>query len=185
MAATARRGAPPESRGGSFDCVQGDIRTASVGRVFDAVISLFHVVSYQTQNVDVVRTFSNAARHLRPNGVFLFDVWHGPAVLSERPAVRVKRVEDDRTRLIRIAEPDLDMNSNIVTVKYTMLAESRTSSKWTNFGEEHAMRYFFPVEIDLLATQTGLAVEQTEEFLTGGRVTDRTWGVAYLLRKHG
>ena len=52
---------------------------------FDAVIALFHVVSYQTTEHDLRATFATAARHLNPGGVLLFDVWHGPAVLAQQP----------------------------------------------------------------------------------------------------
>ena len=50
---------------------------------------------YRDSDADVESAFANAARHLKPGGIFLFDVWHAPTVLSERPTVRVKRVEDD------------------------------------------------------------------------------------------
>jgi SAM-dependent methyltransferase len=169
---------------GSFECIKGDIRTVQLNRVFDAVLSLFHVVSYQTSNSDVLQTFSNAARHSRPQGLFLFDVWHGPAVLGERPSVRVKRVEDENTRLTRIAEPELDTNSNVVTVRYTIFAESKADGHMTTFRENHRMRYFFPVEIGFLAKQSGFEVEKTEEFLTRQRPSENSWGVMYLLRKH-
>ncbi len=154
---TAARSAPPlpsQSGGGSFDCVKGDIKTIELDSVFDAVVSLFHVVSYQTRNSDLLETFSNAARYLNWKGFFFFDVWHGPAVLNERPSVRVKRVEDENTRLTRIAEPELDVNAGVVTVRYSMLAESKGDGRLTRFGEEHRMRYLFPAEIDLLAGQT-------------------------------
>jgi SAM-dependent methyltransferase len=168
---------------GSFDCVHGDIRVANLEAKFDAVLSLFHVVSYQTSNKDLLDTFGNAARHLDEGGVFFFDVWHGPAVLAERPSVRVKRVEDESTYLTRIAEPELDTNRSIVTVRYTMLAQSKADGTLTNFAEEHHMRYLFATEIDLLARQTGFTVERSEEFMTGRPASDSTWGVAYLLRK--
>lgn len=168
---------------GNFDCMQGDIRVVNLGRTFDAVLALFHVVSYQTGNDDLLRTFGSAARHLRSGGIFLFDVWHGPAVLHERPSVRVKRVEDENTRLIRIAEPELDTNAGVVTVRYTMLAESKADGKLARYGEEHHMRYLFPSEIDLLAGQTGFEVQRSEEFRTGKPPGESTWGVAYLLRK--
>ena len=116
-------------------------------------------------------------------GIFLFDVWHGPAVLKERPSVRVKRIEDDKTRLTRIAEPEMDTNTNSVTVRYTMLAESKADRRLTTFGEEHKMRYLFPTEIEFLASQTGFQVERSEEFLTRDIPSESTWGVAYLLRK--
>ena len=183
MVNAARNSSSPLSRSGSFECIHGDIRTVALGRTFDAVIALFHVVSYQTDNEDVRLTFASALRHLPEGGLFLFDVWHGPAVLSERPSVRVKRMEDNATMLTRIAEPELDTNSSVVTVRYTMLAESKGDGRLTTFQEEHRMRYFFPVEIELLAEQSGFLVERREEYLTGKPASEQTWGVAYLLRK--
>ena len=50
----------------------------------DAVVSLFHVVSYQTTNGRVLDMFRNARDHLEPGGLFLFDVWYGPQ--SRRPS---------------------------------------------------------------------------------------------------
>jgi SAM-dependent methyltransferase len=169
--------------GVAFECTQGDIRTVDVGRSFDAVLSLFHVVSYQTTNVDVLQTFASASRHLPLGGIFFFDVWHGPAVLTQRPSVRVKRVESDTLRLVRIAEPELDTNAGVVTVRYNIHAETKADGRWTTFNEEHRMRYFFATEIDLLARATGFVVERSEEFLTGRPPSEQTWGVAYLLRK--
>jgi SAM-dependent methyltransferase len=124
MVAEAQRHAVSRPAGdGGFACCQGDIKTVDLGNVFDAVISLFHVVSYQTCNADLIATFRNAARHLKGGGIFFFDVWHGPAVLRERPSVRVKRIEDENLRVTRIAEPKLDVNAGVVTVVYTILAD--------------------------------------------------------------
>ncbi|PZR72031.1 MAG: SAM-dependent methyltransferase [Chthoniobacterales bacterium] len=168
---------------GIFDCVQGDIQTTTLNRPFHAVLALFHVVSYQTTDADVDRTFANAARHLSADGIFFFDVWHGPAVLHERPAVREKRVEDATTLLTRLAEPRLDVDRHTVTVRYSITAQSKIDNQITEFQEEHCMRYFFPEEITSFARKTGFNVERSEEFLTAQPPSDRTWGVAYLLRK--
>jgi SAM-dependent methyltransferase len=168
---------------GSFDCRQGDVKTVDLHEVFDAVISLFHVVSYQTGNLDLIATFRNAARHLNDGGLFFFDVWHGPAVLWERPTVRVKRIEDQSTRLTRIAEPTMDFNAGVVTVSYTIFAESKRDANLTSFQEDHRVRYLFPSEIQFLAQHTGFSVLHTEEFLTGAAPSERSWGVAYLLQK--
>ena len=186
MVAEAGRDAPTGSQlGGKFNCRHGDIRTVDLQSAFDAVISLFHVVSYQTCNLGLIATFTNAARHLDEGGIFFFDVWHGPAVLCERPAVRVKRIEDENTRLTRIAEPKLDVNAGVVTVRYTVFAESKCDASLTTFEEDHHIRYLFPSEIQFLAHQTGFSMLHTEEFLTGGVPSESSWGVAYLLKKHG
>lgn len=168
---------------GSFTCRQGDVKTVDLHEVFDAVISLFHVVSYQTCNLDLIATFRNAACHLEEGGLFFFDVWHGPAVLWERPTVRIKRIEDESTRLTRIAEPKLDTNAGVVTVSYTIFAESKRDASLTTFHEDHHMRYLFPSEIQFLAQHTGFSMLHTEEFLTGDAPSESSWGVAYLLQK--
>lgn len=104
-------------------------------------------------------------------------------MLRERPSVRVKMVEDENKRVTRIAEPELDANAGVVTVRYTLFVESKADGRITTFDEDHPMRYLFPVEIALLGDRTGFIVERSEEFPTGNTPSESTWGVAYLLRK--
>jgi SAM-dependent methyltransferase len=185
MLAAARRASAGllPSGPGRFECEEGDIRTIRLPQKFDAVIALFHVVSYQVTNDDLARTFATAAHHLRPAGVFLFDLWHGPAVLRERPAVRMKYLEDERSRLWRVAEPSVDTQTGTVTVGYTILVSSKADARLSTVHEEHRMRYLFPTEIDMLAANAGLRIERCEEPVTGRPPSDATWGVAYVLRK--
>jgi hypothetical protein len=50
-------------------------------------------------------------------------------------------------------------------------------------NEEHRMRYLFQSEVDFLGAQTGFEVERSEEFVTGQKSSEDTWGVLYVLRK--
>ena len=174
---------PSAEMPGSFTCEVGDICTANLGRTFDAVISLFHVISYQTTNQALRAAFEVAASHLAPGGLFFFDVWHGPAVLSERPSVRVKEVADESHRIKRTAQPELDTNRSTVKVVYQMECEDRKSGEAFRFSEEHLMRYLFPTEVDFLAQGCGLRRVATEEFLTGHAPSPSTWGVTYVLQR--
>jgi SAM-dependent methyltransferase len=174
---------PVTATGGSFTCEVGDVRSANLGRTFDAVIALFHVISYQTTNEDLRAAFHVAARHLAPGGVFLFDVWHGPAVLTEGPKERVKNVADKRFEVTRTARPELDSNRSTVKVTYEMQCRDRESGEVAIFSEEHLMRYLFPTEIELLARGCGMRLMKAEEFYTGRPPSASTWGVAYLLQK--
>ncbi len=167
---------------GSFEFQKGDVRTIRLQQLFDAVVSLFHVVSYQVSDSDVYSTFSNASRHLRPKGVFLFDVWHAAAVLAQRPVVRVKRAQHENLSLIRIAEPALDTKTCSVDVRYTIILKSADECV-TVFEERHKMRYFSAADIDHFAEKTGFEVLRSEEFLTQKVPSEGTWGVLYLLRK--
>jgi SAM-dependent methyltransferase len=166
-----------------FACEVGDLRAFRAGRTFDAVISLFHVISYQTTDADLAAAFETAAVHLRPGGLFLFDVWHGPAVLARRPEARVKEVADARRRVRRDATPTLDETKNLVTVTYQMACEDRTTGDRARFSEDHRLRYLFPAEIERLAGAAGFEISYGEEFLTRAPPSTETWGVAYLLRK--
>src|SRR4051812_48823482 len=50
--------------------VQGDVRTVRLGKTFDVVASLFHVMSYQTTNADLCAALDTIREHLAPGGLF-------------------------------------------------------------------------------------------------------------------
>lgn len=163
----------------------GDACTVRLGRMFDAVISLFHVVSYQTTNDEVAAIFDTATRHLRPGGLFLFDVWYGPAVLSQRPTVRVKRMRNDRITVTRTAEPVLHANSNIVDVHYEIFSTDLATGRIDRIEEDHSMRYFFMPELAAFGRTAGFAIAHAEEWMTSREPSIDTWGVCFTMRKEG
>lgn len=132
---------------------QGDVRTYRAGIMTDVVTSLFHVFSYQSTNDDLLAAFQTAAAHLRPGGVLIFDYWFGPAVLTQRPEVRVKRLENDKLRVMRVAEPTMNPSDNRVTVNYTVLIDAKTDGRSERVQERHDMRYLFVPEIEGISRQ--------------------------------
>lgn len=182
--ARERAGATPPTAG-PLAFIAGDARSIRLGRTFDAVISLFHVVSYQTTDNDVAAMFTTAAEHLRPGGLFLFDIWYGPAVLSQRPTVRVKRMRNDRIAVTRTAEPTLHANTNIVDVHYEVFATDLATGRIDRLEEDHSMRYFFLPELTAIGRAAGLSIEHAEEWLTGHEPSTETWGVCLTMRKTG
>jgi SAM-dependent methyltransferase len=166
-----------------FTCQQGDICSVRVGRTFDAVLSLFHVISYQITNADLAAVFTRAREHLKPEGVFIFDFWYSPAVYSQRPSVRVKRMADKQLEIIRLAEPVIHPNENRVDVNYTIFARDLVSGTVEMATETHPMRHFSLPEIDLLATENGFERIITEEFLSSKPAGEDTWGVCVTLKR--
>lgn len=136
----------------------GDIRTLRLDRQFDAVVSLFHVFSYQSTNEDLDRAFHTASSHLRVGGALVFDFWHGPGVLSDRPAVRVKDMADASTALLRIAEPSFHPSENCVDVHYRILLTERSTQTLHSIQETHRMRYLFMPELQRLTASHGLRI---------------------------
>ncbi len=166
-----------------FTSMQGDIRTTNAGRCFDAVISLFHVMSYQVSNEDITSAFSNAATHLKPGGLFIFDFWYSPAVYALKPETRVKRMSNVKLNITRIAEPKIYLNDNKVDVHYTIYTQDVSSQQYHVFEEVHTMRHFSLPEIDLLAQHTGFERVSSEVFLSGEIPSEDSWGVCVILRK--
>ncbi|MCX7180731.1 MAG: class I SAM-dependent methyltransferase, partial [Proteobacteria bacterium] len=166
-----------------FQCQQGDICAVRLGRQFDAVLSLFHVVSYQVSNEALLALFTRAAEHLKSNGLFIFDIWYSPAVYAQRPDVRIKRMSDSDVEITRIAEPVIYPNENRVDVNYTILARNLATGDYQTFVETHPMRHFSLPELDLLAGLSGFHRIAAEAFLTGDEPSEATWGVCLVLRK--
>lgn len=166
-----------------FSCQQGDICEVRLGRTFDAVLSLFHVVSYQIGNQAVQSVFARAAEHLLPGGLFLFDIWYSPAVYAQKPEVRIKRLADADVEITRIAEPVIYPNENRIDVNYTIHARNRADQCCTVITESHPMRHFSLPELEIIAGHAGFECLTAEEFLSGNPPGEDTWGVCLVLRK--
>lgn len=161
----------------------GDIRTYRTEQTFDVVLSLFHVFSYQTTNEDLIKTFQTAAAHLNPGGILIFDFWYGPAVLTQRPEIRVKRLEDEKIRITRIAEPVLKVNENVVDVNYTMFVEDKSTREIAQMQELHKMRYLFLPEIEMIVADL-FSSQKIVSWMTGRHPIVDDWGVVSVMRRN-
>jgi SAM-dependent methyltransferase len=167
-------------RGARAEFFEGDLRSVRLGREFDVVVSLFHVMSYQTTNADLAAAFATLRAHLAPGGLFIFDCWYGPAVLNLRPAVRVLRLEDDATAVTRLAEPVLHPNANSVDVNYHVFVKDKQTSEVSELREKHSMRYLFAPEVEFLLASAGLAQRGLEAFMAEGGPGLETWTAVFL-----
>ncbi len=166
-----------------IECYVNDCSEFSLDKKYDAVISLFHVISYITENDKIIKTFQNVYSHLQPGGIFLFDVWYLPAVYNFKPETRIKRIENEELKITRLAEPVIHYKKNVVDVNYEVIIEEKQNGKITRINETHPMRYFSLPEIQLLASSTGFEIIETEEWMTGKEPTEKTWGVCFILRR--
>lgn len=166
-----------------FVCQQGDITTVHLGRTFDAVLSLFHVISYQTTNEEVQSVFARASEHLKTGGLFVFDIWYSPAVGAMRPETRIKRIANESVEIVRIAEPVIIPNSNRVDVCYQIFVKNPNTGSIEELQERHSMRHFSLPELTLFGQLNGMQLIGAEEFLTGSPPGESTWGVCVIFRK--
>lgn len=136
---------------------KGDLQTIDLCKQFDSVLMMFAVLGYQLTNEGIEAALRTVQRHLKPEGLFICDVWYGPAVLSIRPTDRIKIIPTERGKIIRTASGSLDTFWHLSTVHYHLwqLEDQRVISE---SEEIHRMRYFFPQELALFMSNVGLTL---------------------------
>ena len=132
-----------------FEC--GDIRNVRLDAKYDVIVSLFHVMSYQTENKDLSDVFKTAQKHLNPNGVFIFDCWYGPGFLTDLPATRQKEIESANIHVHRTSTSQIDYHNNTVDVHFEVSVKHKESKEEDIIRETHKMRYLFIPELHFFA----------------------------------
>jgi SAM-dependent methyltransferase len=179
----ARAQAKADVAGASVTLLEGDVRDVDAGGPFDVVTSMFAVVSYQLTNADLAAMFSTARRHLEQGGLFVFDGWFGPAVLTERPEVKTKVVtEPSGDTITRVARPVLDIVAQTVEVNYDV-ARERDGRLIEKTSESHAMRFLFAREIELFLSAAGFELVAFGPFMELDRtITEHDWNFSAVAR---
>jgi SAM-dependent methyltransferase len=180
--AEAKKSALPTEVSKRIRFSSGDVRNVRVPARFDVVLALFHVASYQVSNDDFLKFLITARSHLGSGGVLVFDFWYGPAVLSQRPETRVRRIETSTEWLVRIAEAESDYKDNIVTIKYEVICGSKETGLVTRFDECHRMRFLFLPEVRLFADSVGIEITQAHEWMESTSPTEQSWSACVVAK---
>jgi SAM-dependent methyltransferase len=162
---------------------QGDACEAGAERGFDAVVSLFHVASYQNDRDRLEALFRTAHAALKPGGVFFFDYWYGGAVLAQGVETRVKVIEQAPLRLTRIAQSQHDEQKATVLVNYTLFCEDTERSTIRRVDETHRMRYWFPFEVEASLKNSGFEPAGHHAWLSGAAPNTTDWAAYSIARK--
>lgn len=162
--------------------LEGDIRTYESALRFDTIISLFHVMSYMTTNEDLNQTFKTVKKHLRSGGIFVFDCWHGPGVLNDKPVSRSKYFENELVSITRNARPVLFPAKNTVDVNFDIIIHNKKTNDEIKLQELHSMRYLFIEELKSIVDINGLEIIHMEEWVTKNILTENSWNACYVCR---
>jgi SAM-dependent methyltransferase len=168
-----------------IEWIKGDIRDVQLSRQFDAGLFMFSVLGLLQTNQDVMAVFQNARKHIRPDGLILFDVWYGPAVLTIKPSDSTKIMPKPDGKMIRIGTSKLDSRHHLCEVRFNLwnLVGDRVASETE---EVQIVRYFFPMELELILNQTGFSLLSLTSFPTLDRPADETtWNAFGVARAVG
>lgn len=163
--------------------VHADLTTVRLGgEPFDAAIMMFNVLGYQVTNQALREALRSVRAHLRAGGLFVCDVWYGPAVLAVRPSERTKVVPTGDGQIIRSVRPTLDVLAHRADVEYRVW-RLRGREVVADMSELHRLRYFFPQELALLLEDADMELTALRGVgAHEGPPTESTWTVVAVGR---
>jgi SAM-dependent methyltransferase len=166
--------------------IEADARKTNLGGQYDAAIMMFAVLGYQTSNDDVIETLEKIRKHLRPDGLLISDVWYGPAVLTQKPSVRLRTTDVDHVHIMRFSRGELDTQNNICRVFFKLWRiKDDTILAYTE--EIHDMRYFFIPELTAFLNATDFEPIGYWEFSTEHAAAEwgpdeTTWNIIFAAK---
>lgn len=162
---------------------QSDITKLKLGKKFDVIVSLFHVMSYQNTNTSLDKAFSVVVNHLNKGGLFIFDFWYGPAVLTDPPKKKTKKLQNETIKIYRKTETQMHALLNRVDVSFDISVKNKKDNKEYKKKELHQMRYFFDTELEMLCDKHGFKIDQKYEWLSNKKPSFKSWSVVWVLSK--
>ena len=157
----------------------GDVRDFRAERTFDCVLSLFHVVNYQTSDSDLAAAFRTARTHLETGAMFVFDSWYGPAVVADPPYERTRTFTHEEFTGKRTATPILNESTNVVELNLVFEVRNAEDQLVEQFTERHAMRFLFTDEISEFLRQAGFELRNCWKWMSREPANDRSWYATY------
>jgi SAM-dependent methyltransferase len=138
--------------------VIGDMAHTTVAGEFALVFLVFNGLSNLLSQAEQVECFRNAARHLKPGGRFVIELWV-PELPKEAPAAQAVV---GQSRLGYMLVDTFDTVAQHVVSHHFEFAEGKAASL---FRSPH--RYVWPSELDLMGQLAGFKLESRHADWTG------------------
>lgn len=142
--------------------VHGDMASARAPGEFSLVVLVFNTIANLLDQDAQVACFCNAARHLRPGGRFVVELWV-PQLRSLPPGAQASVFSVDEGYL---AVDTIDPLEQRVISHHVRFGEGREA---TIARTPH--RYVWPTELDLMARLAGLRLERRDADWSGAPFT--------------
>jgi SAM-dependent methyltransferase len=161
-----------------------DMRTLNVPeRPFDVIICLFDSIGYVATNKNILQVLKGVYHHLAFDGIFLFEFWHGGAMLRSYDPVRVRRFSTPTGEIVRISETQVDYKEQLCHVSYT-INELNKDGTYQTLGETQVNRFFLVQEMWFFLEQSGLTpLKWFSGFSKDENISEQTWHIVSVARK--
>lgn len=162
---------------------QGDMRNWKTDKKFDAVLSMFNVVSYCKNLKELEGVIKTAAGALEPKGVLIFDCWNATAVKKDPPKSRFVKFRQGKTELYRLTEASpiddgeaIDLSIELIEIKKGGMTGRET--------EQHRVRSWHLRDIKKILRKNGFTFRLACQFGDAKLpISDKKWAMTIVAKK--
>ncbi|WP_054251991.1 class I SAM-dependent DNA methyltransferase [Neofamilia massiliensis] len=159
--------------------LQGDIRDFSLNKDFDMAIAVLDVFNYITEYDDLLKVFDLVYKHLKKDGLFIFDV-NSAYKISEFIGNNIFSDEVDDT--LYVWQGSFDEETKINEYLLTFF-QKVSGSSYERFDETHRERAYTLEEIYKALDQKGFTEIKVYDSYTYKEVSDKTLRLTFVARK--
>ncbi|MFA5792625.1 MAG: class I SAM-dependent methyltransferase [Candidatus Gracilibacteria bacterium] len=146
--------------------IKADMRSFNLKQKFDAIIIPGRSFTYMTKNKDVMMALEQIHKHLKTNGILIFDNFNAEKIIIDRKtkhSVQESTVGD--TKYKRVSKKTLSLNEGW-TEKWDATYFVTTNGKTKTVKDSSVVRSFTKEELKLFLKLTGfdLIKNQTKDF---------------------
>jgi len=148
------------------------------------ILCLFDSIGYVLTNESVLRVLNGVKNNLKPDGIFVFEFWHAPAMLRHFDPLRKRKFHLSNNHILhRISKTSIDYQSNIASVAYTL--DEYDGKKLLYHSKETQQNRFFSIpEIELLLNLSGLKpIKFFSGYSTKESISDLSFHILCLAQK--
>jgi SAM-dependent methyltransferase len=178
MLSVAKRNLPE-----TYQLVNSEIGKFESTEKFDLVMSLFHVASYQTTVSEILAYWQSLSNCLSSEGYVFVDFWHRPPWENDPPIERMTEKSNENVTVKRRSVPKLDLVHGTVDIDIEVAFSSK-DQQTENYAEQHRLRAFSALEIQLAGETKGLEVVKFGAWMDiEGELQPSTWYGYVILKK--
>ena len=154
-------------------------------RPFDVIICLFDSIGYVATNENILQVLKGVYHHLAFDGIFLFEFWHGGAMLRSYDPLRIRRFQTPSGEIERVSETHVDYIGQLCYVSYT-INELNKDGTYQTLRETQINRFFLVQEMSFFLQQAGLLpVKWFSGFQENEQINADTWHIVAVARRGG
>lgn len=160
-----------------------DINNLKIYKKFDIISALFHILSYQTTTKNILKFFANSQKHLKKNGILIFDFWFKDGVLNLKHPLKRRIVTNKTFTIYRVTRSNWLKKIDQIHDTHEMIVINKKNNKTKIFQETHKMKFFTLKMIRKYLKINKFKYLLSLDLSTNKPVSKNTWGALVVAKK--